>query len=222
MLIDNSIQTLQSRDINGTITRLNGPEQEIGAIPKNNENYASVQVVLTLLLTDVIKSLDNGDNSDNSKALIYLNLAEQELGRILLYTSNSQNIPPGTLLTYSNYKYKIRINCQYDWIIDGYSYPTGAGGIFFYLPDIYFQQPPPSLMVALFVITCYRPLPEKMAHCNGRCLVLAIAKGKVGEDVGDGINMRKYCAICEIYFGLSVQVTRCPCCNNLLRCPLRR
>ena len=52
-------------------------------------------------------------------------------------------------------------------------------------------------------------------------MVLAIAKGKVGEEIGDGINMRKYCAICEIYFGLSVQVTRCPCCNNLLRCPFK-
>jgi hypothetical protein len=135
VLIDNSIQTLQSGDINGTITRLKGAEQEIGTIPKNNENYASVQVVLTLLLADVIKSLDKGDNSE---ALIYLNLAEQELGRILLYTSNSQNIPPSTFLTYSNHRYKIRINYQYDWIIDGNSYPTGAGGVVltsFYLPD---------------------------------------------------------------------------------------
>jgi hypothetical protein len=87
--------------------------------------------------------------------------------------------------------------------------------------EVFSNNPPPGLMVALFVITYYRP-PEKMAHCNGRCLILAIAKGKVGEEIGDGINMRKYCAICEIYFGLSVQVTRCPCCNNLLRCPLRR
>lgn len=74
VLIDNSIQTLKSGDINGTITRLKAAEQELGAIPKNNENYPSVQVVLTLLVTDVIKSLGNGDNSE---ALIYLNLAEQ-------------------------------------------------------------------------------------------------------------------------------------------------
>jgi hypothetical protein len=71
VVIDNSIQTLQSGDINGTITRLRAAEQELGAIPKNNENYPSVQVVLTLLVTDIITSLEIGDNSD---ALIYLNL----------------------------------------------------------------------------------------------------------------------------------------------------
>ena len=89
-----------------------------------------------MLVTDVIKSLGNGDNSE---ALIYLNLAEQQLGRILLYMSNSSiGIPPDTFLTYSNHRYKIRINYQYDWIIDGNSYPTGAGGVVitsFYLPD---------------------------------------------------------------------------------------
>jgi hypothetical protein len=136
VLIDNSIQTLKSGDINGTITRLKAAEQELGAIPKNNENYPSVQVVLTFLVTDVIKSLGNGDNNE---APIYLNLAEQQLGRILLYMSNSSiGIPPGTFLTYSNHRYKIRINYQYDWIIDGNSYPTGAGGVVitsFYLPD---------------------------------------------------------------------------------------
>lgn len=89
-----------------------------------------------MLVTDIITSLENGDNRD---ALIYLNLVEQQLGRILLYTSNSTiAIPPGTFLTYSNQRYKIRINYQYDWIIDGNSYPTGAGGVVitsFYLPD---------------------------------------------------------------------------------------
>src|SRR5215467_8574784 len=45
LLIDNSIQTLQSGDINGTITHLKAAEQELSAIPKNNENYPSVGVV---------------------------------------------------------------------------------------------------------------------------------------------------------------------------------
>ena len=62
---------------------------------------------------------------------------------------------------------------------------------------------------------------KKMNHCKGLCLILAIAQGKVGEEIGDGSSIRKYCAICEIYFGLSVEVTRCPCCKNVLRCPLR-
>ena len=52
-------------------------------------------------------------------------------------------------------------------------------------------------------------------------LILAIAQGKVGEEIGDGSSRRKYCGICEIYFGLSVEVTRCPCCKNALRCHLR-
>ena len=136
VLMDNSIQTLQSGDINGTITRLKAAVQELSAIPKNNEDYPSVGVVIGLLVTDVITSLDKGDKSE---ALLYLNLAEQQLGRILLYTSNSSIAsPPGTFLTYSNYRYKIRINYQYDWVIDDNSYPTGAGGVVitsFYLPD---------------------------------------------------------------------------------------
>ena len=45
-----------------------------------------------------------------------------------------------------------------------------------------------------------------MNHCKGRCLILAIAQGKVGEEIGDGSSRRKYCGMCEIYFGLSVEV----------------
>jgi len=39
-----------------------------------------------------------------------------------------------------------------------------------------------------------------MNRCKGRCLILAIAQGKVGEDIGDWSSKRKYCGICEIYF----------------------
>jgi hypothetical protein len=46
-----------------------------------------------------------------------------------------------------------------------------------------------------------------MKRCKGRCLTLAIAQGKVGEELGDGSSRRKYCAICEIYFGLCIEVT---------------
>jgi len=45
---------------------------------------------------------------------------------------------------------------------------------------------------------------KKMKRCKGRCLTLAISQGKVGEEIGDGSSRRKYCAICEIYFGLWV------------------
>jgi hypothetical protein len=136
VLMDNSIQTLQSGDINGTVVRLEAAGQELGTIARNNENYPSVQAVLSSLVIDAVKALDKGDSGE---ALIYLNLAEEQLGRILLYTSNSSTVlPAGPFLTYSNHRYKIRINYQYDWSIDGNSYPTGAGGVVitsFYLPD---------------------------------------------------------------------------------------
>jgi hypothetical protein len=136
VLMDNSIQTLQSGDINGTVVRLEAAGQELGTIARNNENYPSVQAVLSSLVIDAVKALDKGDSGE---ALIYLNLAEEQLGRILLYTSNSSTVSPaGPFLTYSNHRYKIRINYQYDWSIDGNSYPTGAGGVVitsFYLPD---------------------------------------------------------------------------------------
>jgi hypothetical protein len=63
-------------------------------------------------------------------------------------------------------------------------------------------------------------LYKEMKRCKRRCLTLAISQGKIGE-LGDGDSRRKYCAICEIYFGLCVEVTRCPCCSNILRCPLK-
>jgi len=34
-----------------------------------------------------------------------------------------------------NYRYKIRINYQYDWVIDDNRYPTGVVITSFYLPD---------------------------------------------------------------------------------------
>ena len=34
-----------------------------------------------------------------------------------------------------------------------------------------------------------------MNHCKGQCLILAIAQGKVGEEIGDGSSRRKYCGI---------------------------
>ena len=65
VLIDNSIQTLQSGDVNGTITRLKAAERELAAILQNNENenYGSVQEVFASLLTNVITSLGNGNKS---------------------------------------------------------------------------------------------------------------------------------------------------------------
>ena len=46
--------------------------------------------------------------------------------------------------------------------------------------------------------------------------MFGISQVKVGEEIGDGSSMRKYCAICETYFGLSVEEKRCPCSKNVL------
>jgi eukaryotic-like serine/threonine-protein kinase len=98
-----------------------------------------------LLVKDVIRSLQNGDTN---KASVYLNLANQQLGKALLNillpnattnTTAAAHIPTGTFLTYTNSKYGIKIQYQYNWIVEGNDYPTGAGGIqiaSFYLPDV--------------------------------------------------------------------------------------
>jgi hypothetical protein len=152
-IIDNSIQELQSGDIIKTITHLRAYEQELSlALTRNNNNlahYFPFQSLSTLLLVkDVIQSLENGDTN---KAAVYLNLADQQLGRTLLnllqalqtnattnITATAAHIPIGTFLTYTNSKYGIKIQYQYNWIVEGNDYPTGAGGIqiaSFYLPD---------------------------------------------------------------------------------------
>jgi len=41
---------------------------------------------------------------------------------------------------------------------------------------------------------------------------------KIGQNVrigSDSIFTRKYCAVCETYFGIATKVTRCPCCNDV-------
>jgi hypothetical protein len=46
--------------------------------------------------------------------------------------------------------------------------------------------------------------------CRRQCLKLAISKGKIGEEVGISIGSRftrKYCTVCETYFGISTKVT---------------
>jgi hypothetical protein len=152
VIIDNAIQELQSDNINKTITHLRAYEQELSLALTGNNNhdrYCPFQSLSTLLLVkDVIQSLENGDTN---KAAVYLNLADQQLGRTLLnllqalqtnattnITATAAHIPIGTFLTYTNSKYGIKIQYQYNWIVEGNDYPTGAGGIqiaSFYLPD---------------------------------------------------------------------------------------
>jgi hypothetical protein len=153
VIIDNAIQELQSDNISETITHLREYEQELSlALTGNNtdDRYFPFQSLSTLLLVkDVIRSLENGDTN---KAAVYLNLADQQIGRTLLnipsrlppnattnITAAAAHIPTGTFLTYTNPKYGIKIQYQYNWIVEGNDYPTGAGGIqiaSFYLPDV--------------------------------------------------------------------------------------
>jgi hypothetical protein len=151
VVIDNAIQELQSGNINKTITHLRAAEQELSlslsVTGNDHDHYFPFQSLSTLLLVkDAIQSLENGDTK---KAAVYLNLADQQLGRTLLnILPNATNItdaiatahiPTGTFLTYTNSKYGIKIHYQYNWIVEGNDYPTGAGGIqivSFYLPDV--------------------------------------------------------------------------------------
>jgi hypothetical protein len=152
VIIDNAIQELQSDNINKTITHLRAYEQELSLALTGNNNhdrYFPFQSLSTLLLVkDIIQSLENGDTT---RAAVFLNLADQQLGRTLLNTlllpdaTNitaaiaTAHIPTGTFLTYTNSKYGIKIQYQYNWIVEGNDYPTGAGGIqiaSFYLPDV--------------------------------------------------------------------------------------
>jgi hypothetical protein len=144
VLIDNAIQELQSGNINKTITHLRVAEQELLSASGNyNDRYLLIQSLsISLLVKDVIQSLENGDIN---KALVYLNLADQQLGSILLNIISTANIttagpiPTGTFLTYTNSRYGIKIQYQYNWVVEANSYPTGAGGIqiaSFYLPDV--------------------------------------------------------------------------------------
>jgi hypothetical protein len=141
VLVDNAIQTLQSGNINKTIAHLRAVEMELSlAFTDNNDhNYSIQSSSMLLLVKDVIQSLEN---NDGSKALVYLNLADQQLGRSLLNIPNANltgTIPSGTYLTYTNYKYGIKVQYPYNWIVEGNSYATGAGGIqiaSFYLPGV--------------------------------------------------------------------------------------
>jgi hypothetical protein len=149
VFIDDSIQQLQSGNINNTITHLRSAEQELISSGTGNHYFPFQSLSTLFLVKDAIQSLENGDTN---KAAVYLNLADQQLGRallnILLLLPNATNktaatvvahISNGTFLIYTNSKYGIKLHYQYDWIVEGNDYPTGAGGIqiaSFYLPDV--------------------------------------------------------------------------------------
>ena len=144
VLIDNAIQELQSSNIDKTIEHLKAAEHELLllllAATVNNDNPSIQSLSTLLLLKDVIQSLEKRHVDE---AFVYLNLADQQLGRNLLNLSPNANrmasIPTETFLIYTNSKYGIKMQYQYNWIVEGNSYPTGAGGIqitSFYLPDV--------------------------------------------------------------------------------------
>ena len=164
MLVDNAIQEFQSNNINNTIAYLKGAEQELSsslAIVGNN-NSAGVRIsiiqplTILLLVKSIIQSLDSGDSG---KAHVYLNLADQELGKSIsdvlssintkTITSNSnatrdnnKNNSYGFFSTYTNTKYGIKLQYPHNWVVEADDYATGAGGqagiqiASFYLPDV--------------------------------------------------------------------------------------
>ena len=146
VLIDSAMQALQSGDIKKTVMHLGAAEQEVilavteDTRNNNSNNYFSLETIL--LVKDAIQSLQN--SNDTTKALVFLDLAERQLGEALLNIENANvsaataSIPRDTFLIYSNPSYGIRMQYQYNWVVEGTSYPTGAGGVqitSFYLPD---------------------------------------------------------------------------------------
>jgi hypothetical protein len=163
MLVDNAIQEFQSNNINNTIAYLKVAEQELSsslAIVGNN-NSAGVRIpiiqpfTILVLVKSIIQSLDSGDSG---KAHIYLNLADQELGRDIpdvlsllnpkIITNNSnatrddnKNDNYGFSI-YTNTKYGIKLQYPHNWVVEADDYATGAGGqagiqiASFYLPDV--------------------------------------------------------------------------------------
>src|SRR5713226_5516102 len=109
VLIDSAIQALQSGNIKKAVMHLGAAEQEvILAVTEENRNndssnYSSLETIL--LVKDAIQSLENGN--DTTKALVFLDLAERQLGEVLLNIANANlsttaAIPKDTFLIYSN------------------------------------------------------------------------------------------------------------------------
>ena len=163
MLVDKAIQEFQSNNINNTITYLQGAEQELSsslAIAGNNRNNsASISTAmaepLTILLL-VKSSIEALDSRDYGKGQGYLNLLEQELGRIMPDISSSLNLQPTRSTsnatysnnnndkygTYTNAKYSIKLQYPHNWVIEADDYASGSAGqagtqiASFYLPDV--------------------------------------------------------------------------------------
>lgn len=145
MLVDSAIQEFQSNDINNTTTYLMQAEQELSSLTLDGNggvpHHISIQPLAILFVKTAIQSLGN---DDFTKARIYLNLADQELGRNMLDTSNSKatatmkDIFSKNYLIYANNKYGIKIQYPNNWVVEADDYTTGAGGMqiaSFYLPD---------------------------------------------------------------------------------------
>jgi len=152
MLVDSAIQEFQSNGINNTTTYLMEAEQELSSLALDGNgnggvpHHISIQpLAILLFVKTAIQSLGN---DDFRKARIYLNLADQELGRSMLDTSNTNSKTKATATTkaifsknyliYANNKYGIKLQYPNNWVVEADDYATGAGGMqiaSFYLPD---------------------------------------------------------------------------------------
>ena len=156
MLVDNAMQEFQNNNINNTITPLQKAEQELlSSLPiivNNTNNSINVSnsmahpLTVLLLVKNTIQTLDSGDYVKGQQ---YLNSAEQELGKNILDVSSSSSNPQTTsnnnnslFSTYTNSKYRIKLQYPHNWVIEADDYATGAAGqagiliTSFYLPDV--------------------------------------------------------------------------------------
>ena len=133
VLMDSAMQALQSGDIKKTVMHLGAAEQEVvlavteDTRNNNSNKYSSLETIL--LVKDAIQSLEN--SNDTTKALVFLDLAERQLGEDFLNIANANvstaaTIPRDTFLIYSNPSYGIRMQYHYNWVVEGTSYPTRA------------------------------------------------------------------------------------------------
>ena len=137
ILIDNAIQALQDGNRNMTIRALLVANQELASVIESE--HSSLAIEPKLIVEYLVQLMQNGTGGvTNNKALVYLNLADSQLGDMLNEPNTNTAIPGDSFLTYTNQRYGITIQYPYNWSIDGTSHPAGKIGVqvaSFFLPS---------------------------------------------------------------------------------------
>ena len=138
VLVDNAIQALQNGNRNITIELLIAANQELASVLES-ENSSLVIEPKFIVEYLVQLMLQNGTGGvTNNKALVYLNLADSQLGDMLNEPNTNTTMAGNSFLTYTNQKYGIKMQYPYYWSIDGNTYPAGKVGVqvaSFFLPS---------------------------------------------------------------------------------------